>query len=217
MPSAVNNSGKSSQIITTIIPALSSIPVMVAGDTFYLTLATAAVDIQPSKSARSTYSQGTGERMKDNPFTQLQVYNDSPNNVIISIYVGFGEYIDNRVILFDPLVFSVSYPTYPVPNAATVVNITDRSGQAITDQNGNRYLALYRKAIYFSNIDPAQVYTLADSGFVVGSVIAIQPTFNIVFEASGNFRVNIPTGPIGAPVNAYISEIYAAVVPTLFP
>ena len=225
MPSAVNNqpnvgrpgivpigkANRGSQIITTIIPANSSIPVLVAGDTFYLTLATAQVSIKPNRGVEANYSAGTGLKTEDNPFDQLQITNPNANNVIISLFVGFGDYIDNRVILYDPLVKNIVYPTFPIANAGTNVLIPDRSGSAITDINGTVYLALSRVGIYVSNLELASVYYIRDFAASIGIALGIQPSTSIVYPASGNYSLN--NG--GSPVNAIVSEIYQAVTPTL--
>lgn len=212
-PGVVPLSGptRASQVVTTIIPANSSIPLFVAGNEFYLTLATDVVRIKPNKGSESKYTQGTGSREVQNPFDQLQLFNDTPNNIIISIFIGFGQYIDNRVILYDPLVKQIVYATYPVANSAATINILDRSGEAIVDINGTNFLALARVGIYVSNIDLASSYSIENLTGTVGAALVVFPQTDIVFPVSGNYRIHVPA----STVNAIVSEVYNAVTPTL--
>ena len=202
--------GRSSQIITTIIPSGQSFPVLAAGDEFYLPLATGTVSIKPNTGSENLYTQGTGLSVKENPFNQLQVKNSNAFNVIISIFVGFGNYIDNRAILYNPLVANIVLPTWPAPNVATNLPINDISGNAFIDANGVNRLALTRVSIYISNLDLATAYTLKDSTGTMG-VVTVQPQTEIVFPVNGNFLLSVPAGN----VNAIVSEIYQAVLPTL--
>lgn len=201
---------RSSQIITTIIPANGVTPVDQAGTTFYLPLATGTVYIKPSSGSQNQYTQGTGERAMQNPFTRLEIQNKNPFNVIISIFVGFGDYIDNRAILYNPLVSNIVYPTYPVPNAAGNILIPDLSGGAFIDLNGNNFLALSRVAVYISNLDTGLTYTLTDTA-ATKSVLAVPPGTDIVFPVNGNLRIHVPSGV----VNALVSEVYSSVTPTI--
>lgn len=207
----IEQSKRSSQVITTIIPANSSFPIFQAGNKFYLPLATAAIDIKPNGGSFATYTQGTGQGNDNSTFDQVQIRNNNAFNVIISIFVGFGDYIDQRAILYDPLVQTIVYPTYPVANAAVTVNIPDLSGQSIVDLNGTVYLAIARVGIYISNLDVAAVYTLSDYPGIIGSVLAIQAQTEITFPVSGNYKIRNGV----APVNCFVSEAYRAVQPTL--
>lgn len=207
----ISSAGRASQIVTTIIPAGKSIPILVAGSEFYLTLATAPVLIRPNTGAESQYTQGTGSREEQNPFSQLQVTNQTASNIVISIFVGFGNYIDNRVILYDPLVKQAVVAVAPIPNVTATIHIPDLSGQAITDINGVSYLALGRVGIYISNLDLASSYSLTDALGVVGAAIVVQPQTNIVFPVSGDYRMHLPSSNL----NAVVSDVYNAVLPTL--
>ncbi len=202
--------GRSSQIVTTIIPAGESFPLLAAGDEFYLPLATGTISIKPNTGSDNLYTQGTGLRIKGNPFNQLQLTNNNAFNVIVSIFVGFGNYIDNRAILFNPLVGEIVLATWPTPNVAATLNIPDLSGNAFTDVNGIKRLALTRVAVYISNLDLATAYTMQDISGARG-IVTIQPASDIVYPANGDFRLHVPAGT----VNAIVSEIYQAVLPTL--
>jgi hypothetical protein len=201
---------RSSQVITTIIPANGSIPVFQAGKEFYLSLATAAVDIIPNKGPTSRYTQGTGLIVDDsNLFNQLQVSNPNSFSVVISLFVGFGGYVDNRTTLFNPLISNVIVPTYPTAASLGTVPILDKTGTAIVDINGNNFLALARNGIYVSNIDLASVYNICDHATGLLVALAVQPQTEIVFPASGDLQISVPAGT----VNAIVSEIYSAVRP----
>lgn len=207
--------GRSSQIITTIIPAQVGnvpgvTPIDQAGITFYLPLATGTVYIKPSNGSENQYTQGTGERALQNPFTRLEVRNRNPFNVIISIFVGFGDYIDNRAILYNPLISNIVYPTYAIANTLGNLLIPDLSGGALNDLNGTQFLALSRIGIYVSNLDLGVTYNLVNTANTK-SVLAVPPSTDIVFPVNGNLRITVPAGNI----NALVSEVYSAILPTI--
>lgn len=207
-----NVSGRSSQIVTTVLPANSGMPIFQAGDNFYLILATDGIEIQPFKQSRNVYSQGTGQSSPDSPFDGIQLYNTNSTNVVISLFVGFGSYIDNRLILANPLVSNISYPTAPVPNLVNAILIPDKTALPITDVNGVNYLGLQRQAIYVSNLDVSTTYYIKDTAGIVGSVLAVAPGFSVVYPAQGDFSLR-PSG--AGNVNCVVSEVYSAVKPTL--
>lgn len=207
-------SDRSSQIVTTILTPVGTpgakYPISQAGNNFYLVLATNTVSVKTDKGIENNYTQGTG---LENPsdFKWVEIGNPTPYNIVVSIFVGFGGYIDNRLIVADPLVSSVTVLTYGVPNALNEVDVIDKTAQAIVDQNGNNFLALSRVAIYVSNLDTGVTYFIWNSA-KTGSALAIAPAMNGVYGAGGNFVV-APNG-VGL-VNALVSEVYMAVRPTV--
>lgn len=200
--------GRSSQILNLIVPALKPIQLFQAGQQFYLVLATGTVKIKPNNGSENTYTQGKGQIVPaDNQFSSLQLYNPNAFDIIVSIFVGFGDYIDNTVILFNPQVASVIYPTFPVLGAANNVTITDRSGSAFVDPNGNSWLALKREKIYVTNYDLALTYGIKN---ISGSntVLGVLPQTNVVLEFDGNYKISD-----AAVLQIVVSETYMAIVP----
>jgi hypothetical protein len=207
---AINN--KTAQIVTMVIAPGQVYPILQTGDNFYIIISTGVISVKPNNGGENSYSQGTGQQYPaGNEFTNLQIKNNNASSVVFSIFVGFGSYIDNRVILNDPFLSNVVYPTAPTPNVTNNINITDKSGQAILDINGNNYLALNRVAIYITNYDLASTYNLQDYLHIVGTAVGVSPATQIVFNASGDFSIHIPSSTI----NAVVSEVYQAVKPSL--
>lgn len=204
------SAGRSSQILNLIVPAGKPIQVFQAGQQFYLVLATGTVKIKPNNGAENSYTQGKGQIVPaDNQFSSLQLTNPNAFDIIVSIFVGFGDYIDNTVILFNPQVSNVIYPTFPVIAAANNVTITDRSGSAFTDPNGNQWLALKRTALYITNYDTGLTYNITN---IVGTqrVLGVLPQTNVVLEWDGSYKITD-----GANLQLIISEVYMAIVPGL--
>jgi hypothetical protein len=202
--------GRSSQILNLIVPANKPIQLFQAGQQFYLVLATGTVKIKPNNGSENTYTQGKGQIVPpDNQFSSLQLTNPNPFDIIVSIFVGFGDYIDNTVILFNPQVNSVVYPTFPVIAAANNVTITDRSGSAFVDPNGNSWLALQRTHIYITNYDLGLTYgikNVANSQTILG----VLPQTNVVLDFAGTYQIND-----AANLQLIICEVYMAIVPGL--
>lgn len=205
--------GRSSQTITTIIPAGGSTIISQAGQEFYLVLATGPVLIKPNNGSFNQYVQGTGEIANArNLFNNLQVKNpNTVSSVIISIFVGFGDYIDNRAILFNPLVVNAVYGTYPVTNSLVDILIPDLSQTSITDVNGVSRLALSRETIQVFNLDSGVVINIKNMA-LTKTVAVVQPLFSATLPMSGDFKIHSPS----AMLNCIVSEIYSTVLPSSF-
>ena len=139
---------RSSVFISTSVPANSTLNLPASGTQFYLTAASAPISIRPDTGIGNLYSQGTGMQLDlVNTFSILEITNDNAFAVSFQIFVGFDQFIDKRLYLLDSQQPQVVNPTYPVPNAANVINIPDLSGQAFTDINGGKWLAVARSSI----------------------------------------------------------------------
>lgn len=200
---------QSAQIVSSVIGAGDVYPIFQTGDKFYVIISTGEIEIKPQGYSANNYSQGKGLRTP-NPFPNIQLRNNTANSIVFSIFVGFGDYIDNTTILFDPQVSEIVYPTYPVPNAASDINVADLSGQAFTDINGTEWLAIARSGIYMTNYDLATTYALQNTA-LNKTAIGVPPSTDIVFPVNGNFKVHVPAGNI----NMVVSEVYRAISPTL--
>jgi hypothetical protein len=166
--------------------------------------------IRPRGGIFNSYSQGTGLKEDDSPFDMLEVYNNNPLSVGISLFVGWGDYIDNRLIPINSLIQQVTYPTYDA-NAAPLNNVAipDLSGQYISDANGVLRIALQRVALQIFNIDTGQAILLLNNALTV-NVANVPPLTGITLPTAGNFRIKPPV----ATVNGIVSEIYSAILPS---
>jgi hypothetical protein len=204
---APEGQNRSSQIITNVLPAGQIFPVFQPGDAFYLVVATGKLLIKPNTGSENEYVQGTGLRPGNNSiFKQVQLKNPNTFPVVFQLFVGFGDYIDNRLIVNDPNQIQAVYPTSPLANTSNNIAIPDLSGQAFNDINGVPMLALNRVGIYVSNIDLALTYDLRNNADTA-TAISIMPITSIVFPANGNFRIKTPS----ANINGTVSEIYNAI------
>jgi hypothetical protein len=187
------------------------------GTRAYLLIATAPVNMRArgtlyGTDAYTTYQVGQGiSKAGDNaiPFDVVDIQN--PNNipVVISVWIGYSDFIDNRLILANASIPQVVNPTYPVPGAALAVQIPDLTGGGFVDVNGKPWLALYRVAILVFNLDHADVYFVQKYGAVNAgdpSVGAVQPLTPVRFDFSGDYTIQQ-----AAAINAIVSEIYAAI------
>jgi len=208
---AVGPLGRTSIIYPVIVPANSVAPVPCAGTTFYVTVATAPVDIRPMSGVFNTYTNGKGLKLKqENAFPALEIRNQNAFPVVVQLFVGFDEFIDNALILANTGQKLVAYPTYPVANAAAVIDITDRSGASFADINGVEWYALQREAIYVFNPDTGATFSLlkADAtGPTDPAIGMIYPVTSLRFPTSGNYRITAG----GGNLNCIVSELYQAI------
>lgn len=208
LPVGVN---RTSQIVTTIIPAGQQISIFQAGARFYLIVATGLLSVKPNNGSENNYVQGTGLECDElNFFANIKVVNPNSFNVVLQIFVGFGNYIDNRLIVYDPTVIQAVYSTYGVANSINDVLIPDKSGQAIVAADGTRYLALNRVSLSVFNLDTGVTLGVSTPSSLTNVLALIFPQTGIILNWSGNFRVKVPA----AFVNGVISEVYNAILPT---
>jgi hypothetical protein len=192
-----------------VIPAGQTISLNAPGTNFYVVTATANLSIRPENGVFSTYSQGTGENC--DRFSYVEIRNDTAQSIVCLIFIGWENFIDNRLILNAATTPNVANPTYPLPNVSSTVNIPDLSGGSFTDINGKKWLATSRVCILVFNLDAGTTYLLqkADATTANGVAVgAIYPVTPIRFEFSGNYRIT--TGSGGANINAIVSEVYQA-------
>lgn len=202
---------RTSLFVANSIPAGQTIPIPIAGTQFYVTALTATVSIRPSGGIFNEYEVGTGLQLQEiNAFDLLEIRNDNAFPVVFQLFVGFDQFIDKRLILDLVSQPAVTVATYPVPNAATVVNITDLTGQPVTDINGGTWYALARIAICVFNTDTGVTLLLHKANATSSSdpaVAAIFPVTGLNFPSSGDYRLT--TG--GGNINAVVSEIYQCI------
>lgn len=206
---------RTSQTIANVVPAGGSLTLPVNGSTFYLQVATGQLQIRPAGGVFAPYSQGTGlNLLAENAFDRIDVTNNNAYSVVFQLFIGFDGFIDNRLILDTSLTQTVVYPTYPKPSVAAAVAITDKSGSAFTDINGNQWLAIQRQAIVICNTDSGVTLLLQESETTTSNddaIAAIYPVTSLTLPISGNYALNIG----GGNVNAIVSELYLAIPKTI--
>ena len=190
----------------------AEIPVTFAGDRFYVRVASAEIYVQTvragSVGVANAFSSGQGQPVSGG-FETLQISNYNLFPVVALIWIGFNDFINDQLVLDSVTNDSVLYPTYPVPNAATVVQIRDLSGQTFLDLNGKKWNALFRVAILVFNLDTgvtAKLFKVGGSGVSPAGGIIYPAPLPIRFDFSGDFDINLG----GAAINMIVSEIYSA-------
>lgn len=208
----ISPKNRTSIFIANIIQAGETLPMSCAGNTFYVTVATAELQIRPSNGAFNAYSVGTGLEIDlANSFEMIEVRNDNAFAVVFQIFVGFDNYIDKRLYLDTTSLPIVAFPTFPTPNAAARVDIDDLSAQVIVDINGQEWYAISRVAIVIGNADSGVALLVQEEGSVVANGPAIgivQPLTSWQLGVSGNYC--LCTG--GGNINAVVSELYQCLI-----
>ena len=210
IPTSARN--RAARIVNTIVAAGQTVPLYNQGSNFYLIAASAPINIRPRDGAFNSYSTGQGNEFNlDSTFDVLELQNTSAFPITISLYVGWSNFIDHRLILAGA-VNSIAFPTAGIPGVLTSIQIPDLSGQAFTDINGQIWLAVQRQYIVISNVDTATIQYLRKLGGAPGdpAVLAVQPTFSASLPLQGDYSIN--NG--GGVINAVVSEIYNAILPT---
>lgn len=203
---------RTAQILNLIIPANTTLPVNQAGEAFYVIACSCAngIEIRPRNGTFNSYFTGTGVAVDSlNDFDMVEVRNSTTSSVALSLWIGFGKYIDNRSILVGGQINPIVIPTYSVPGSLARVPLPDLSGTAIVDANGSVWFALNRVAIQITNLDKANAITIeALNGG--NPVLACLPFTSLAEPVSGDFSAYQG----GANMNGYVSEIYNAISPT---
>ena len=200
-----------SGVIPVLIPPGQTIPIAVAGTSFYVLQTSYALNIRVSGGVFNTYYGGTGEQYTDaQPFSGLEINNPSSVTISALIFVGFSTFIDKRLYLTANNIPQVTYPTFPIANAAANVNINDLSGTEFVDINGGNWYAVSRVSIIVSNMDTGVTYILQKAGSIISGgagIAGIFPQTSLNYPASGNYCLNVG----GANINCIVSEIYMAI------
>jgi hypothetical protein len=184
-----------------------------SGSRFYVLGASAPIEIQPQRGgslgASNTFGVGQGMPVADT-FDGLVIRNKTLFPVVALIWVGFDDFINDQLILQSSSYAQVAYPTYPIANAASVVDVKDLSGQSFADINGKLWGALSRVCILVFNVDAGLTINLqkanatTSTGAAVGTCFPLTPTR---FDFAGDYRFQLG----GANINLIVSEIYNAI------
>jgi hypothetical protein len=203
---------RTSIFISNIIQPGETLPMSVAGNTFYVTVATAELQIRPSNGAFNGYSVGTGLDLDlSNSFEKIEVRNDNAFAVVFQIFVGFDRYIDKRLYLDTTNLPLVTIPTYSTPSTAAAVQITDKSAQVVTDINGQEWYAISRQSIVIANTDAGVTLLVQQFGSVVANgpaIGAVPPLTSWQLATSGDYTLHLG----GAMINAIVAEVYQCLI-----
>ena len=205
---------RTAQIVNTIIAAGQTLPLSQAGQGFYVIACNGAVSIRPSNGTFNSYYVGTGARTDPlNSFSMLEIANNNAFSITLSLWVGFGEYVDNRNVQITDLFYPVVFPTYPKASALTNLLLPDLSGSAITDINGTVWLALNRLTLQITNFDTVNSMPIGDTANTAGAILACLPNTSLILAISGNYRITLGS----TALNCLVSETYNCIRPTLAP
>jgi len=200
-----------STFVSGSLPAGETRQLAVSGSQFYITAASAPVTLRPSGGIFNSYQQGTGLQLQEvNAFSSLEVFNPLAVAVAFQIFVGFDQFLDNRLYLVNQAQPIVAFPTYPTPNSAASIAINDLAGGPFTDINGGKWYAISRVAIIICNTDTGVSYLLMKASATTSSdpaIAAVYPQTSLRLENSGNYKM--ATG--GGNINAIVSELYQAI------
>jgi hypothetical protein len=195
---------RASQTINGVVASGKTVQFPAAGKSFYLLATSAPIQIRPSNGAWDTYYQGTGLSVDDsNLFPMVEVQNPGTNPVAFSLWVGFGDYIDRRLIVSAGTSMPVWYQTYSNPPLGGPVSITDLSGGPFQDLNGGAWLAIQRLAFYVDNASNSNVLAQNAAGSHVAGIVF--PGTTRTFPVSGNFFIP------GGSLNIEVAELYSAI------
>ena len=184
-----------------------------AGTEFYVLSTTGTVSICPVRAGNigitNAFQTGQGQKVSAS-FDQLLLSNPTTATMVVVLWVGYDEFINNQLILAQTVTQQVAYPTYSTASTKPNVAINDLSGTIFTDINGTQWGAISRVAIMVFNLDTGVTLLLQKAGATGPSapaVGAIPPSLAIRFDFGGNYVLNLG----GANINAIVSEIYSAV------
>lgn len=184
---------RSSIVISVTIPANGTLPYPVYGETFYFIGATAPVEVKTDKTAFKPYRKGTGENFpQELRFSRLEIKNVNAFAIEITLWAGFGKYIDNRFEIVDAYTTVVGWNNSSINGGGSVAFLGSPTGNQIQ-----------RKAFVISNIDPNNALVIRDKDN--NFCCAVFANTSITLPISGEVRVFNPTG---APIQCYISEIW---------
>lgn len=187
------------------------------GTQYYLNVCTLAINVRArgkNKGAGDYNLIPVGKQIISvDAFDFIDLQNPNSVPVTVSIWVGFDDFVDRTLILANATQPQVLYPTYPVANAAAIVQIRDLSGTQFEDLNGNLWLALFRVCIYVFNLDTGTttlLYAKGGSGSSPAGGVIYPAPLPIRFDVAGDFDINLG----GATINMIVSEVYQAIPAT---
>ena len=184
---------RSSVYVVQVIPAGGTIHVSAFGETFYFIGLTAPVNVKTDLTAAKPYRQGTGEVFPPElRFRSLDIENPNSSEVRLTLWVGFGEYIDRRTALVDG---------YTKAFGSAFNNVLAMSARTFSGSPTGTQL--HRKAITVTNLDLTNALLIRDGDGA--TVCAVLPNTSLILPISGACDVYNPTG---STISAYMGEIW---------
>ncbi len=165
------------------------------------------ISIKTNKTIEELFTAGCGKEFADDQFfSRLDVKNISTTQTVtLTLFSGFGDYIDRRLTIVDGRFNSV----VPVREAPTLLKSNNPStigaGATLTF-NTLPAGTIRRKALVVSNMDLANSLIIRDSANVGGC--AVFPQTSVTLPVSGEIKVYNGTASI---IVCYISEIFYTV------
>jgi hypothetical protein len=209
---------KTCRVINNAIVAGATLPLPISGDQFYILTASGQIQIRPSNGVFNPYDVGTGLKLSnDEAFTMLEIKNETAEPVAFSLFVGFQEFIDKRLITINPVTPQVIHPVYDWQQGGDyLVEIPDLSGQVFLDQSGAEWYAIQRVKFLIHNFDTTMFYRVvgpAALSQLSTAVAVVYPYTTEQIEASGDFRIYGDNSP-QTDAKIVVSDIYQAIPKT---
>ncbi len=189
---------KTSAQFTTTLAAGGVQNVPIAGQIFYVIDTTAQLTIRTSNGGRELYDVGTGKVCDPSEtFDWIEVANNNAVPVTLTIFIGFGDYIDNRlnVVRYRPASLQPIIDDLTDSIAATsAASIAANSTVMFAGTPPAGYAQ--RRWIIISNLDPNSELFLQDSNG--HNISAIEPKSSQILFTSGSITVaNTTASAIG--------------------
>jgi hypothetical protein len=190
-------STKAAVQVTRIIPAGETVGMEAYGRSFYVLKANAELEINTDLTAPKVYKRGKGENFPELfRFKRLEVKNTAAFAVTVTLWIGFGEYIDKNVDVSEN-------PSALIGIGFTSIAASPGPGNSVT-LTGAPPSANYlrRKSVIITNLDPANFLEYTDGTNAAGVVFA-----RVAIELTTSGPVTI-TNTTGAAISYRLSEIW---------
>jgi len=200
-----NSLPKTSSQWTSTIPAGGVITIPIAGQTFYVLDTTGQLTVRTDHGTKELYDVGTGKVCHPSDlFKYIEITNANAVAVTATVFIGFGDFIDNRLNIVRYREASVQpvadQSTDVIGNAASSIAA---SGNVVL--NGTVPSSSYtsRRWLIVSNRDPNSSLVLLDS---TGNFVSeIQKASSQVLFTSGYIKVANQTA---SAISVCISECW---------
>lgn len=196
---------QTSAVYSFIIAAGAEINVLVPGTAFYLYSCPAMLNVRPRGGQYNPYTQGTGLFLRPNEaFPSVDVQNKNAQAIAFSIFVGWGSFIDNRLILSGSAVPVIDRISDLLSSAGSASPVTLASMASVVFLGAvPSSLYISRKSFQVTNLDSSNsLYVLGSDGNLASVVLPL--TEKIYFTSSKLSLVN----PNGAGVLCTYGETW---------
>jgi hypothetical protein len=210
----VLNGGRGGRVVTIPIASGQTQRITSAGTKFYFVIATAPINARPDNGDFVVYTQGTG-LSGSVAFSVVELQNPNVVPLVVQVWIGFDDFIDNRLIIANQTLPSVYFPTSPINPSAGDILIPDLS---LTKQtvNGIAYYFLSRQFVLVGNSTSSGATYILQATTAPQDLSGSFPGFPIYPGTSLNLPISgdcsITVG--GGPIQAWVGEIYQAVIAT---